>query len=200
MFLVDESIFFTRTNDFFSSENFLVTIEAIEQNKNIDYIVNQILPFLSSNSVTRRCVIIAIGGGIVQDLAGFAASSTLRGVPWIFLPTTLLAQGDSCIGSKSSLNYRTIKNYIGGFYPPKQIVLDVSYLDTLTTDDFQSGIGEVLKIFLLESRKACTDLIGKIEKLYEREGRTTEYLIRECLRFKKSTLKKMSLTELDVIY
>ena len=64
-----------------------------------------------------------------------------------FLPTTLLAQGDSCIGSKSSLNYRTIKNYIGGFYPPKQIVLDVSYLDTLTTDDFQSGIGEVLKIF-----------------------------------------------------
>jgi len=92
---------------------------------------------------------LAVGGGVIQDLATFTASILYRGIPWIYVPTTLLAQADSCIGGKSSLNIDQWKNQLGNFYPPRQIYILSQYLPTLTDADIRSGLGEVLKVHLL---------------------------------------------------
>ncbi len=93
--------------------------------------------------------LIAIGGGVVQDITAFTSSILFRGVDWFFYPTTLLAQCDSCIGSKTSINFGDYKNQLGGFYPPREIVIDVNFLDTLTSLDFRSGMGEMLHYYLV---------------------------------------------------
>lgn len=97
--------------------------------------------------------LIAIGGGITQDIVAFTASIMFRGVSWIFYPTTLLAQCDSCIGSKTSINFGSYKNQLGGFYPPVEIINDLGFLDTLSPLDFRSGLGEMLHYFLVSGEE-----------------------------------------------
>ena len=96
--------------------------------------------------------LVAIGGGITQDVTAFIASILYRGVGWIFVPTSLLAQCDSCIGSKTSINFGPFKNQIGGFYPPALIINDLGFLDTLSREELRSGLGEMMHYFLLTSR------------------------------------------------
>lgn len=97
--------------------------------------------------------LIAIGGGITQDIVAFTASILFRGVSWIFYPTTLLAQCDSCIGSKTSINFGSYKNQLGGFYPPSEIIIDLKFLDTLSPLDYRSGMGEMLHYFLVSGEE-----------------------------------------------
>ena len=101
--------------------------------------------------IRRGQFLIAIGGGIIQDITCFLASTVMRGLPWIFYPTTLLAQSDSCIGSKSSINSGAVKNILGTFTPPKKVVIDVGFLGTLEKKDLFSGIGEMLKVHAIDS-------------------------------------------------
>ncbi|MCP5049642.1 MAG: 3-dehydroquinate synthase, partial [bacterium] len=93
--------------------------------------------------------LIAVGGGVTQDVTAFTASIMYRGVSWLFYPTTLLAQGDSCIGSKTSINFAKYKNQVGGFYPPNHIFIDLAFLDTLADLDFKSGLGEMSHYFVV---------------------------------------------------
>jgi len=93
--------------------------------------------------------LVAIGGGITQDVTAFIASILYRGVDWLFFPTTLLAQGDSCIGSKTSINFGDAKNQVGGFYPPRLIVIDPRFLETLPALEIRSGLGEMAHYFLI---------------------------------------------------
>jgi 3-dehydroquinate synthase len=93
--------------------------------------------------------LVAVGGGITQDATAFVASILYRGVGWIFYPTTLLAQCDSCIGSKTSINFGSAKNQLGGFYPPLHVVVDLSFLDTLSSLELRSGLGEMAHYFLI---------------------------------------------------
>lgn len=95
----------------------------------------------------------AVGGGVIQDIVGFTASIMFRGVGWIFCPTTLLAQCDSCIGSKTSINFGAYKNQLGGFYPPTKIINDLNFLDTLSPLDLRSGMGEMLHYFLVSGEE-----------------------------------------------
>ena len=97
----------------------------------------------------RGMTLLAVGGGTIQDLATFTASMLFRGVPWTFVPTTLVSQADSCLGGKSSLNLDAFKNQIGNFYPPRQIYLVSDFLRTLPAAEFRSGVGEVLKVHAL---------------------------------------------------
>ena len=96
--------------------------------------------------------LVAIGGGITQDVTAFIASVLYRGVDWIFVPTNLLSQCDSCIGSKTSINFGEYKNQLGGFYPPHLIINDQSFLETLPRDEIRSGMGEMLHYYLLTGR------------------------------------------------
>jgi 3-dehydroquinate synthase len=111
---------------------------------------------------TKTNRLVAIGGGVTQDITAFIASILLRGVEWIFFPTNLLAQCDSCIGSKTSINFGPYKNQLGGFYPPKAIFIDVHFLKTLPPREIRSGIGEMIHYFLV---KGETDLVWAEEHL-----------------------------------
>src|SRR5204862_184742 len=95
-------------------------------------------------------VLLAVGGGITQDITCFLAATLLRGIDWHFYPTTLLAQADSCIGSKSSINVGAAKNILGTFPPPKQVTISTCFLDTLDPGDVRSGVGEMLKVHAIE--------------------------------------------------
>ena len=116
-------------NKNFKKDNILV-IEAVEDNKTI-YKVIEIYRHLINRSVKRNATIISLGGGIIQDITGFISSTLYRGVNWIFIPTTLLSQADSCIGSKTSLNFETYKNLIGTLNPPAEIYINVDFLQIL---------------------------------------------------------------------
>ena len=131
------------------NESDLFLFDAIEENKTFDY-VKEIYDFLLLKSVKRNLTIVSIGGGITQDITGFVASTLYRGVNWIFVPTTFLAITDSCIGSKTSLNYDKYKNLMGTFYPPSKIHINSNFLDTLKELDFFSGIGETIKFQLMK--------------------------------------------------
>ena len=111
----------------------------------MDWVIQAII----ESGVKKNHRLVAIGGGIVQDITGFIASILYRGVDWLFYPTTLLAQCDSCIGSKTSINFGAYKNQLGGFYPPTEIVIDLNFIDTLPESAVLSGLGEMIHYFLV---------------------------------------------------
>ena len=97
--------------------------------------------------INKKNKMIVIGGGITQDIGSFVGACYKRGFDWTFIPTTLLAQCDSCIGSKSGLNYKDSKNQIGMFSPPSEIKINTNFLKTLTQEEIKSGLGEILKVY-----------------------------------------------------
>lgn len=148
IFLVDEKIVELFNNDFQSAiaKNRYVLISANEQNKTIDY-AQEVIRKLIQLNVRKDDSLIAIGGGVTQDIVTFIASILFRGVDWKYYPTTLLAQCDSCIGSKSSINFDHYKNLLGTFNPPSEIFIYTPFLSTLTESEIRSGIGEMLHYF-----------------------------------------------------
>lgn len=128
----------------------VLIIEALEQNKSLEKIPAYITHLLDKG-IHRDHRLIVVGGGIVQDIGAFIASCLLRGVAWTFYPTTLLAQADSCIGSKSSINIGAYKNQVGTFTPPSEVVVPACALDTLNEREIRSGIGEMIKVHIISS-------------------------------------------------
>lgn len=114
--------------------------------------VETIIAELIEMGIRKNNRLIAIGGGIIQDITAFIASILYRGIEWIFIPTTLLSQGDSCIGSKNSINFVNFKNQIGGFYPPNKILICPIFLESLSLEQIQSGLGEMLHYFIISSK------------------------------------------------
>ena len=130
-------------------ENFSVTsthlqLESGEKNKTFNSVL-KIWDFLNRNNVKSNDLLIILGGGMLTDLAGFAASTYKRGIEFIYLPTTLLAMADASIGGKTGFNYQFLKNNIGTFTLPKAVFLDTKFLDTLPKIEIDSGIAEVYK-------------------------------------------------------
>ena len=127
-------------------------IDASEPQKSYEGLM-PIIKLLIENGFKKNNRLIAIGGGITQDVTAFIASILYRGVDWFFFPTSLLAQGDSCIGSKTSINFGEYKNQIGGFYPPNKIYINTRFLDTLTLPDLKSGLGEMCHYFIVSGEE-----------------------------------------------
>ena len=164
--IIDKNVYKLYEDKFTNvKEENVFLFNAIENNKTFDY-VKEIYDFLLSKSVKRNLTIISIGGGITQDITGFVASTLYRGVNWIFVPTTFLAMTDSCIGSKTSINYGKYKNLMGTFYPPQKIHININFLDTLEKLDFYSGIGETIKFQLMKEEypKDLKKVLDKIDK------------------------------------
>jgi len=125
-----------------------ILIDATEQQKSYEGII-PIIHKLIRDGFRKNHRLIAVGGGITQDITAFTASIIYRGVQWLFYPTTLLAQGDSCIGSKTSINFGEYKNQVGGFYPPNKIIIDPRFIDSLAEKEIKSGLGEMLHYFVV---------------------------------------------------
>lgn len=105
------------------------------------------------NNVSKNTKVIAVGGGVIQDVTSFLSSIFKRGVDWYFFPTTIISQGDSCIGGKTSINYNKIKNQLGNFYPPKKIIINPIFLKNISKKEIYSGLGEMGHYFFLSSIK-----------------------------------------------
>lgn len=129
-----------------------IIIDANETQKSYQGLI-PIIEKLIEGGFRKNHRLIAIGGGITQDITAFTSSIMYRGVDWVFFPTTLLAQGDSCIGSKTSINFGKFKNQVGGFYPPINIYIDLHFLDTLADKDIKSGLGEMCHYYIVEGKE-----------------------------------------------
>lgn len=129
-----------------------ISIDANESQKSYQGAM-PVIQELIDNGFRKNHRLIAIGGGITQDLTAFMASILYRGVDWYFFPTSLLAQGDSCIGSKTSINFNQYKNQVGGFYPPNKIFINTAFLDTLSLPELKSGLGEMLHYFIVSGEE-----------------------------------------------
>jgi 3-dehydroquinate synthase len=120
-----------------------------EQEKTL-YGVTKLVSSFISKGLKSNAKIAVVGGGILQDVAGFACSIFCRGVEYTLVPTTLLSQADSCIGGKTSINFSSVKNILGTFYPPKKILISTEFINTLTIKDYYSGMGEIVKFNILK--------------------------------------------------
>ena len=157
-----------------------ITIATGEEHKSW-HSLQSILNRLIENNHDRKTTIVALGGGIVGDIAGFAAAIYLRGVEFIQIPTTLLAQVDSSIGGKTAINHREGKNLIGCFHQPCLVAIDLQFLQTLSQREFSAGMAEVIKYGLIYDVEFYQWLIDNMDSVIAREEATMQQLIlRSC--------------------
>lgn len=151
-----------------------------EQFKNLD-VLNQIFDQLLSKHFSRQVTLIALGGGVIGDMAGFAAACYQRGVPFIQIPTTLLSQVDSSVGGKTAVNHALGKNMIGAFYQPQCVIADTNTLNTLEDRQLSSGLAEVIKYGLINDPDFFSWLEDNISALRAREPSVlAEAIERSC--------------------
>ena len=138
----------------------------------------------------RRSVLIAVGGGVVGDVAGFVAASYLRGIALVQVPTTLVAQTDSAIGGKTGVNLPEGKNLVGAFYPPKLVMVDTDVLKSLPQREFRGGLAEVIKYGVIADAKLFAFLERNFERVLGRDPRALEYLIARSAEIKAQVVSK----------
>ncbi len=148
-----------------------------ESDKNIDTF-SEIIDFMQMSNINRGDCLIGFGGGAVTDLAGFVASSYMRGIKYIQVPTSLLAQVDASIGGKTGINHGQIKNFIGSFYNPTEIFICIEFLQSLNEQEFLNGFSEVLKHSLITSKDTLEKLKNSSKKILNRETAT----LLECIQ------------------
>ena len=167
----------------------LIVQEYQESIKNMDTVCalyKKIMEF----APRKNMVLISMGGGIIQDVTGFVASTLYRGITWIFVPTTLLAQVDSCIGAKTSLNFCQFKNLVGSFFPPNEIYLFPAFLNTLAEEDYYSGVGELVKLQLMAGEENVKNCIHNLPAIEQRNESVLLDSIASCLRIKQSFIEE----------
>ena len=143
-----------------------------------------LLEKLAKLKFDRSDLMIALGGGMVGDIAGFTASSYLRGIDFIQIPTSLLAQVDSSVGGKTAINIERGKNLVGAFYNPKLVLISTSFLETLPNNQFRSGLGEIVKYSLLGNKKIRSILENNSKEIQKKDPIVMENLISESIKTK----------------
>lgn len=170
-------------------EQRLYLVEAVEENKTVETALD-ICEQMTSIPARRNARLISFGGGIVQDITGFVANILYRGIHWTFIPTTLLAACDSCIGGKTSLNYKSFKNLLGTFYPPDEIYVCPVFFDTLSERDYQSGLGEVVKFNFMYGEEGLSRIEENIRKLLDRDKVFLNQFVENSLLFKRDFIEE----------
>ncbi len=163
-------------------------LDAVEEQKTIETALD-LCAHMTTLPTKRNSHLIAVGGGITQDITGFAANILYRGIHWTLIPTTLLASCDSCIGGKTSLNYKQYKNLLGTFFPPDDIFIYPEFFQTLSEKDFYSGLGEVVKFNIMRGPDYLRKLEEDLPKLLTRDEETVREYVRTSLEFKKGFIE-----------
>lgn len=151
--------------------------------------VGRFVDWLLENKATRSAHIVAVGGGVIQDVATFACHIYYRGVPWTFVPTTLLSQADSCIGAKSSINVLPLKNQLGVFHSPSHVVICSEFLDSLPQVEVDSGYGEIYKLALTNEGAFFDELTEALRNNGHRNPQTLT-MIRNALESKRLVIEQ----------
>jgi 3-dehydroquinate synthase len=165
-----------------------MAVEATEEFKSVESSLT-VVDFMDSQRVSRSSLLVVIGGGIVQDVGAFAACVYKRGVPWAYLPTTMLAQADSCIGAKSGLNFHGAKNLVGVFSAPRRIVIHTGFLATLPKEDLLSGIGEVFRLSIIGGPEFLENFESLLPSAIGGDRIVLDQLIRSALSVKRSVVE-----------
>lgn len=161
----------------------IFTFEAGEQSKNLE-VVKSLYERLIIEKFDRKDILAALGGGVVGDLTGFCAATYLRGIDFIQIPTTLLAQVDSSIGGKTGVDFDSYKNMVGAFHQPRLVYINVSTLNTLSENQYYSGMGEVLKHGLIKDEGYYIWLIEHIYEIYDKDKEILTDMIYESCKIK----------------
>lgn len=168
--------------------NRLLVIEATEEAKSYATL-EPIIESLIQGGIKRNSTLVVVGGGVLQDIGCFIASVLFRGISWSLVPSTLLAQCDSCIGSKSSINVGRFKNQLGTFHAPMQVYLVFDLLRTLPRDEIRSGMGEIIKLHLVAGEDELARLKTHLAH-YEATGEGLDQLVWDALRIKKGFIEQ----------
>ena len=161
----------------------LITVPAGEKSKRIA-VVEKCYDQLAAHRLERKSFIVALGGGVVGDLAGFVAATYLRGIPFVQVPTTLLAQVDSSVGGKTGVNLKAGKNLVGAFYQPRLVLCDLDALRTLPKREYISGLAEVIKYGVIYDAVLFAQLERNLPKLLQRDAGTLAAVIARCCEIK----------------
>jgi len=189
LLLVDDWIFENYLKDQPGIEDVpLFLVSATEENKSIGTVL-EIVNFLEKHGASKSSMLFTVGGGILQDLGAFSAYLYKRGIPWTFVPTTLLAQGDSSVGGKTALNYRDTKNLLALFSAPRRIITDTGFLTSLKDEDWLSGTGEILRLCITGGEAPLRQLEKAMGACISRDLDITVHLIRLALSVKKSVVE-----------
>lgn len=159
------------------------TIQAGEQSKNLT-VYSQVLHTLVEEGFTRTDCVVAVGGGVVGDLAGFAAACFMRGIDFYNIPTTVLSQVDSSIGGKTAIDFMGLKNIVGAFYPPRKVLIDPDTLQTLPARQISNGLAEALKMAATSSEE--------LFRIFENEDifQNIDRIIEKALYIKKAVIEE----------
>ncbi len=178
--------------------SFPILLPPGEEEKNLHALEN-IFTSLLKQKIGRKSLLIALGGGIVGDVTGFAAASFMRGVPFIQVPTSLLAMVDSSVGGKTGVNLPEGKNLVGAFYQPKHVLIDIETLNTLPNEEFYAGMAEVIKYsFISNHGKLLESLLAQPEEIIAKEHTVLKEMIAKCCTIKAQIVAEDEKEELDI--
>lgn len=166
----------------------LYTFPAGEASKNLDTVKN-LYAFLIEHHYTRKDILAALGGGVTGDLTGYAAATYLRGIDFIQIPTTLLAQVDSSVGGKTGVDFEQYKNMVGAFHQPRLVYMNLNTLKSLPDDQFASGMGEVLKSGLIRDARFYEWTINHMSEIQERVYPVLVKMVRKCCEIKAAVVE-----------
>ena len=170
--------------------------EAIEENKDIQTVLS-VCDFLNENRTNRGSMLFVIGGGIVQDIGAFAAAMLKRGIPWTYVPTTLLSQGDSCLGGKTAVNHNKTKNLLGLFSAPRKVLIDSVFCKTLDFKNRMSGGGEIFRLLITGGNSGIELLERYVDQFIGGSIDATQKLVAASLQVKKRIVENDEF-ELDI--
>jgi 3-dehydroquinate synthase len=160
-----------------------------EEEKNVDNLM-KVFDALLKNKCDRKTTLLALGGGVIGDLTGFAAATYMRGVPFVQIPTTLLAQVDSSVGGKTAINHPLGKNMIGAFYQPQSVIADTATLMSLPTRELSAGLAEVIKHGAIIDAEFFQWQENNIAKLMARDDQALAYAIQRSCEIKAEVVRQ----------
>lgn len=166
----------------------LIEFPAGESSKNINTVMDIIGKLMEAGADRETCLI-ALGGGVVGDIAGFVASVFMRSIPYIQIPTTLVAQVDSSIGGKTGVDLSYGKNLVGTFYQPRAVFANLSFLDTLPEKEFNNGLAEIIKYGIIDDEKMFRDLEENMDAIKSKDSKRMLHLVENCCQIKKSIVE-----------
>lgn len=188
VFIVDEFIqkrYFPEHSLIRKKSGYFFYVLPGKKNNKSFYTALKVFEYLDSNNISRDSTIVAVGGGVVGDLAGFVASCWYRGVDLVHIPTTLLSAVDSCLGGKTALNFRNTVNAIGSYHHPKAILVDTKILSELPSREISSGFGEIIKYGML----GCSDITNILQDKNFDFSNSADELVELSLREKEKFVK-----------
>lgn len=189
-FVIDRNVWDLYKDEFSNiPSGALYLLDAVEEKKVVATAL-EICELMVKLNAKRNAHLISVGGGITQDVTGFAANILYRGIAWTFVPSTLLAACDSCIGGKTSLNYKSYKNLLGTFYPPDLIYVCPPFFKTLAKKDLESGLGEVVKFNVMGGSGTLSSIEQSMPELLKLNSTVVNKFVHNSLEFKRDIIEE----------